>query len=144
MTPQEVAEACAAVFLEDDKAAAGLGIALQRIAPGEAEMTMAVRPEMVNGHGICHGGFIFALADTAFAYACNSFNRRAVAQTNTITYLRPAKLGDTLRASAVQTAQAGRSGITDVTVTDQDGHLIAVFRGQSRLIEGHIVERRKP
>jgi acyl-CoA thioesterase len=95
---------------------------------------------MVNGHGICHGGFIFALADSAFAFACNSFNRRAVAQSNTITYLRPAKLHDVLTARAVQTASAGRSGITDVTVTDQAGRQVAVFRGLSRSIEGHLVE----
>ncbi|WP_372621138.1 hydroxyphenylacetyl-CoA thioesterase PaaI [Falsiroseomonas sp.] len=111
-----------------------------RVAPGACEMTMRVEERMVNGHGICHGGFLFALADSAFAFACNSFNRRAVAQSNTITYLRPARLGDRLTASAVQTASAGRSGITDVIVTDQEGRQIAVFRGLSRTIEGKLVE----
>jgi acyl-CoA thioesterase len=101
---------------------------------------MTIEPRMVNGHGICHGGFIFALADSAFAFACNSQNRRTVAQSNTITYLRPAKLHDTLTARAIQTALAGRSGITDVAVTDQYGRHIAVFRGLSRSIEGHLVE----
>jgi acyl-CoA thioesterase len=140
MNPQELAEACAAAMWAEDQASAGLGMAIARIAPGECDMTMAIETRMVNGHGIAHGGFIFALADSAFAFACNSFNRRAVAQSNTITYLRPAKLGDTLTARAVQTAQAGRSGITDVTVTDQEGRQIAVFRGLSRSIEGHLVE----
>jgi acyl-CoA thioesterase len=140
MTPQQLAEACAAAMWAEDRASAGLGMAITRVAPGEAELTMTVEPRMVNGHGICHGGFIFTLADSAFAFACNSFNRRAVAQSNSITYLRPAKLGDVLRASAVQAANAGRSGITDVVVTDQDGRQIALFRGLSRSIEGHLVE----
>lgn len=140
MTPQALAEACAAAMWAEDRASAGLGMTITRIAPGEAELTMTVESRMVNGHGICHGGFIFALADSAFAFACNSFNRRAVAQSNSITYLRPAKLRDVLTARAIQTASAGRSGITDVTVTDQEGRAIAVFRGLSRTIEGHLVE----
>jgi acyl-CoA thioesterase len=140
MTPQALAEACAAAMWAEDRASAGLGMAITRIAPGEAELTMTIETRMVNGHGICHGGFIFALADSAFAFACNSRNRRTVAQSNTITYLRPAKLHDRLTARAIETAQAGRSGITDVTVTDQDGQAIAVFRGLSRSIEGHLVE----
>lgn len=140
MNPQQMAEACARAMWAEDRASAGLGMAIARIAPGEADLTMEVAPTMVNGHGICHGGFIFALADSAFAFACNSFNRRAVAQSNTITYLRPARRGDVLRASAVQAASAGRSGITDVVVTDQEGRQIALFRGLSRTIEGHLVE----
>lgn len=140
MNAQELAEACAAAMWAEDRASAGLGMAIARVAPGEAELTMTVEARMVNGHGICHGGFIFALADSAFAFACNSFNRRAVAQSNTITYLRPARLHDVLTARAVQTASAGRSGITDVAVTDQEGRQVAVFRGLSRSIEGHLVE----
>ncbi len=140
MNAQALAEACAAAMWAEDRASAGLGMAIARVAPGEADLTMTVEARMVNGHGICHGGFIFALADSAFAFACNSFNRRAVAQSNTITYLRPAKLHDVLTARAVQTASVGRSGITDVTVTDQEGRPVAVFRGLSRSIEGHLVE----
>jgi acyl-CoA thioesterase len=140
MTPQELAEACARAMWAEDRASAGLGMQIARVAPGAATLTMAVEERMVNGHGICHGGFIFTLADSAFAFACNSYNRRAVAQSNMITYLRPARLGDTLTAEAVQAAAAGRSGITDVTVTDQDGRAIALFRGLSRIIEGQLVE----
>ena len=140
MTPQQLAEACADAMWAEDRASRELGMRIARIAPGEADLTMTVEARMVNGHGICHGGVIFALADSAFAFACNSFNRRAVAQSNTITYLRPARLGDTLTARAVQTAGAGRSGITDVTVTDAEGRQVAVFRGLSRTIEGHLVE----
>ena len=140
MTPQDLAEACARAMWAEDRASAGLGMAITRIAPGECDMTMKVEARMVNGHGICHGGFIFALADSAFAFACNSLNRRAVAQSNTITYLRPAKLDDVLTARAVQTQAAGRSGITDVTVADAAGRVVAVFRGLSRTVEGHLVE----
>jgi len=140
MTAQELAEACARALWADDHASQGLGMAITRIAPGEAELTMTVEPRMTNGHGICHGGFIFTLADSAFAFACNSLNRRTVAQSNTITYLRPAQRGDVLTARAAQTTLAGRSGITDVTVADQGARTIAVFRGLSRSIEGHLVE----
>jgi acyl-CoA thioesterase len=140
MNAQQIAEACAAAMWAEDRASAGLGMRITRVAPGEAELAMVVEERMVNGHGICHGGFIFTLADSAFAFACNSLNRRTVAQSNTITYLRPAKLHDRLTAHAVQTVLAGRSGITDVTVSDQDGRQIAVFRGLSRSIEGHLVE----
>ena len=140
MTPQALAQACAEAMWAEDRASAGLGMRIARVAPGECDMTMRVEERMVNGHAICHGGFIFALADSAFAFACNSFNRRAVAQSNSITYLRPARLGDELTARAVQVASAGRSGITDVVVTDQDGRQVALFRGLSRTIEGHLVE----
>ena len=137
--PQALAEACAGAMWAEDRASAGLGMRIARVAPGEAELTMEVEPRMVNGHGVCHGGFIFALADSAFAFACNSFNRRAVAQSNTITYLRPVKLGQVLTARAIRTAEAGRSGIYDVTVTDGEGREVAALRGLSRVIEGHLV-----
>jgi acyl-CoA thioesterase len=139
--PQALAEACAAAMWAEDRASAGLGMRIARVAPGEAELTMEVEPRMVNGHGVCHGGFVFALADSAFAFACNSFNRRAVAQSNTITYLRPAKLGQVLTARAARAAEAGRSGVYDVMVVDGDGRAVAAFRGLSRVIEGHLVPR---
>jgi acyl-CoA thioesterase len=140
VTPQALAEACASALWADDHASIGLGMRLLRIAPGEAEIAMPIEPRMANGHGICHGGFIFTLADSAFAFACNSFNRRTVAQSNSITYLRPAVVGQTLTARAARTAEAGRSGIYDVLVSDDDGRAIASFRGLSRVIEGHLVE----
>ena len=121
----------------EDRVSIGLGMRLDRVAPGEAELSMPVEPRMANGHGICHGGFIFALADSAFA--CNSFNRRSVAQSNSITYLRPAWVGQVLTARASRTAEAGRSDIYDVQVTDEEGRAIASFRGLSRVIEGHLV-----
>jgi acyl-CoA thioesterase len=136
---QALAEACAAAMWAEDRASAGLGMRIARVGPGEAELTMEVEPRMANGHGICHGGFIFALADSAFAFACNSFNRRAVAQSNTITFLRRARVGQRLTARAARTAEAGRSGVYDVLVTDEEGLPIAAFRGLSRTVEGHLV-----
>ena len=97
---------------------------------------MLFRSDMTNGHGICHGGFIFALADSAFAFACNSNGLRVVAQHCAITFLKPANLGDRLSASAVERAREGRSGIYDVTVKDEHGETIAEFRGHSRMISG--------
>ena len=132
MTPQELAEACAAAMWQDDQASPALGMRLERVAPGAATMEMEVGASMVNGHGICHGGFIFTLADSTFAFACNTYGERVVAAGATISFLRPARLGMLLRAVASERARAGRSGIYDISVTDETGMVIAEFRGQSR------------
>jgi acyl-CoA thioesterase len=136
MTEQELAEACAATMWAEDDATRALGMTLDRIGPGEAVVTMAVTPAMVNGHGTAHGGYIFTLADSAFAFACNTRNQRAVAQHCAITFLAPPSAGDRLTARAVERVVAGRSGICDVTVSDQEGRVIAEFRGHSRTIKG--------
>jgi len=99
-------------------------------------MTMTVRPDMLNGHRICHGGFIFALADSTFAFACNTYNQLTVAQQNQITYLNPGKAGEVLTARADEVSRTGRSGIYDVTVTGEDGRTVALFRGLSRTVKG--------
>jgi acyl-CoA thioesterase len=132
----ERARACADAMLAEDRATQGLGILLAAVGPGSATMTMMVRDDMVNGHGMCHGGFIFTLADSAFAFACNSYNERAVAQHNSITYLRPGRLGEMLTAVAEERVRQGRSGLYDVRVTGSDGTVVAEFRGQSRTIGG--------
>jgi acyl-CoA thioesterase len=137
--PQLLARRCADAMWADDRASQGLGMKLASVAAGQAEMTMAVEPAMTNGHGMCHGGYIFTLADSAFAFACNSYNQRTVAQHCSISYVRPAKLGDRLRAVAVERSRSGRSGIYDVRVTTEDGTVIAEFRGHSRTIEGNLV-----
>ena len=129
-----LARACAEAMWQDDRASRGLGMEIVAIAPGQARLAMTVGAEMVNGHGICHGGFIFLLADSAFAFACNSENEKAVAQHCTITFLRPARLGDRLHAEAAKRGEAGRSGIYDITVRGADDTVIAEFRGQSRRI----------
>lgn len=136
MTPQERAEKCAALMFAQDKASPGLGMRIVNVSPGAAVMEMPVRADMLNGHGICHGGFIFSLADSAFAFACNSYNRLTVAQQNQITYLTPGKEGETLRADAREASRTGRSGVYDVTVTGEDGRTIALFRGLSRTVKG--------
>lgn len=136
MTPEERAERSAAAMWSTDVAAHALEMVLVEVAPGQAIMTMKVRPEHLNGHGICHGGFIFTLADTAFAYACNSHNKLVVAQENTITYLSPGNVAEMLTATAQEVHLAGRSGVYDVTVTGEDGRKVALFRGLSRQISG--------
>ena len=133
---QQIAERCAAIMWAEDHAARGLGIELLEVAPGFARLRMAVRPEMANGHGICHGGFIFTLADAAFSYACNSDNQRAVAAGADINFLAPAHAGDVLLAEARVRSQGRRAGIYDVEVSDQDGRAIALFRGRASRIKG--------
>ena len=129
---QALARACADAMWEGDRASAGLGMTLDHVAPGEARMSMAVTERMVNGHGMCHGGLIFTLADSAFAFACNTRNQRAVAAQCSISFLRPAKLGEHLTAWATMRAAAGRTGIYDIAVTTGAGLLVAEFRGHSR------------
>ena len=136
MTPQDRAEKSAAAMWAKDKASQNLGIQIDRVAPGHADLSMTVTSNMLNGHGICHGGYIFTLADSAFAFACNSYNQLVVAVQNQITYLAPAQAGERLTARATEQARTGRSGIYDVTIAGQDGRTIALFRGLSRTILG--------
>ncbi len=128
-----VATAAADRMWAADAASQGLGMALEHVAPGQARMAMVVEARMLNGHGSCHGGFIFALADSAFAFACNTRGQQAVAQSCTITYLRPARPGERLVATARELALAGRSGLYDVQVAGEGG-VVAEFRGQSRVV----------
>src|SRR6202795_5056485 len=120
---------------KEDDASKGLAMEILQIKAGEAVLAMTVKPHMVNGHGIAHGGFIFTLADSAFAFACNSHNDRAVAAQGNISFIRPGKLGDRLVATAREISRTGRSGIYDVRVTVNDT-VIAEFRGHSRAIGG--------
>lgn len=136
LTPQEIAQRSADAMWANDDASKWLGMSLDEVGPGTATTSFTVEKHHTNGHDICHGGYIFTLADSAFAFACNSHNRIAVAQHNTITFVAPGRLGDRLKAEAREIALFGRSGICDVRVTDQDGRLIAEFRGASRTIEG--------
>jgi acyl-CoA thioesterase len=132
-SPDDLARACADAMWKEDDASKGLGMVILRIKPGEAVLAMTVKPNMVNGHGIAHGGFIFALADSAFAFACNSHNVRAVAAQCNISFIRPGKLGDRLVAAAREVSRTGRSGIYDVRVT-VDETAIAELRGHSRTL----------
>ena len=134
-----IARACAEAMWAEDAASRGLGMELVAIEPGHAVLTMTVTAAMVNGHDLCHGGYIFTLADSAFAFACNTYNQRTVAQHCAITFVNSARRGDKLVAQAVERQRAGRSAIYDVTVTREEGFVIAEFRGHSRTIEGEIV-----
>jgi acyl-CoA thioesterase len=135
MTPEALARACADAMLAEDRAIRGLGISFDDVGPGHARVSMTVTEAMLNSHGICHGGFIFALADTAFAYACNSHGQSAVAQHNSITFLRPGRLGERLTAEATERSRSARSGIYDVRVAGADG-VVAELRGHSRVTGG--------
>jgi len=135
LSPDNLARACAEAMWKEDDASQALGMEILRIGPGEAVLAMTVRPDMVNGHAIAHGGFIFLLADSAFAFACNSRNERTVAAQCNIAFIRPGKLGDRLVATAREISKTGRSGIYDVRVTVND-IAIAELRGHSRAIGG--------
>lgn len=138
--PQALAERVADVMFANDQASRALGMAIAKVAPGSAEMTMTVRNDMLNGHEICHGGFIFLLADSTFAFACNSYNRNTVAQGCSIEFLAPAHRGDLLHATGVERSRAGRTGVYDIEVRNQHAKVVALFRGKSYRIDGHIVD----
>jgi acyl-CoA thioesterase len=137
--PQALAELAGRTMYERDPASRALGMELDAIRPGYARMRMRVREDMLNGHGTCHGGYIFMLADSAFAFACNSHNFNTVGAGCTIDYLAPGRPGDVLVAEAVEQALTGKTGVYDVAVTDQDGRRIALFRGKSHRVAGHLV-----
>jgi len=120
---------------KEDDASKGLGMEILEVKPGRATLAMTIQPHMVNGQRIAHGGFIFTLADSAFAFACNTHNERVVAAQGNITFIRPGKLGDRLIARGREISRSGRSGIYDVTVTSGES-VIAEFRGHSRSIGG--------
>jgi acyl-CoA thioesterase len=122
-----------------DPATQAMGVQLDMIAPGEARMRMTVRRDMLNGHQTCHGGFLFAFADSTFAFACNSRNLNTVASGCTIDFLAPGFEGDVLIAHAKERSLAGRTGIYDVTITNQDGRVLALFRGRSYRIKGQVI-----
>lgn len=136
MTPQARANEVARLMYAQDTAAQAAGIRVVEVGPGTATTEMDVPAEFTNGHGICHGGYIFLLADSAFAYSCNSHNLRAVAAGAQIEFVAAGHRGDRLTARAQEQHRAGRGGVYDVRVTNQHGALIALFRGKSALIKG--------
>ncbi len=140
-SPQALAEACAKAMWADDRASQGLGMKIERMAPGEAVISMRVRKEMTNGHGMCHGGFIFTLADSAFAFACNSYDQSTVAQQCAVTFIEPVPENEILTAHAVERNRAGRGGIYDVTVRNSRNIVVAEFRGHSRTIAGSLLAK---
>ncbi len=140
MDAVSLAKAAAEVMWRDDNVSKWLGMKLEEVRPGYARMSMTVTPNMVNGHNFCHGGLIFTLADSTFAFACNSHNQRTVATGCSIEFLAPAFLGDALTAEGAEQALKGRTGVYDTKVSNQKGELIALFRGKSATIKGVLVE----
>lgn len=142
LTPEQaqaLAEAAAKAMYARDNASQSLGMKVLEVRPGYARLSMLVRNDMLNGHASCHGGFIFSLADSAFAFSCNSRNLNTVAAGCSIDYVAPAFVNDVLTAEAVEQALAGRTGVYDITVTNQDGKKIAMFRGKSYRIKGEVI-----
>ena len=135
MSPQQIADYVGQGMLAEDEASRGLGMRVERMGPGSAVLSMIVRADMLNGFKICHGGFISLLADSAFAFACNSYNELTVAAGFAVDFIAQGKLGDTLTAQATEVARTGRTGIYDVVVHNQHGELIATFRGRSARIK---------
>lgn len=143
-TAAQLARDVARLMWADDRASQALGMELQEVRPGYARISMRIRPDMTNGHGICHGGFMFLLADSTFAFACNSHNQKAVAASAEIHFLAAAHEGDVLTAEGQEQHLAGRSGVYDTRVTDQNGRLIALFRGKSATIKGQFIDTPVP
>ena len=139
LSPQALAEACAKSMWDEDNASRHLGMELKAVSPGEATLSMVITEAMTNGHGTCHGGYIFTLADSAFAFACNSYNQRTVAQHCSVTFIAPVFAGDRLTATAREVSRRGRGGIYDIAITNQEGEQIAGFRGHSRTVKGMLL-----
>ena len=135
-SPQQIADHVGTGMIANDPASRGLGIVLRSIAPGRAVMAMTVRADMLNGFAICHGGFITTLADSTFAFACNSYNNLTVAAGIVVDFLAPAHVGEELVAEALEVSRAGSTGVYDVTVRNARGELVAVLRGRSHQLRG--------
>jgi acyl-CoA thioesterase len=140
VTPDALAQRCAETMYATDRASQHLGMTIEEVAPGRATLRMPVTDIMINGHDICHGGYVVLLADSAFAFACNTYNQRTVAQGLDVTFLRAVRLGDMLVAVATERARQGRTGIYDVTVSREGGDVVAEFRGRSRTIDGTLLD----
>ncbi|AOY89986.1 phenylacetic acid degradation protein PaaD [Marinobacter salinus] len=137
--PQQLAEQCAEAMFARDQASQKLGMEIVSVAPGKAVLTMTVTDDMIQGHGSCHGGYLFTLADSAFAFSCNSYDKATVASGCSIDYMAGAKAGDILTATAEEQSRGGRTGVYDVTLTNQDGRTVALFRGKSYQVRGPVI-----
>jgi len=138
---QQRAERATAVLFERDRASQALGMRLVAVRPGWARVVMRVRADMVNGHGLCHGGLVFALADSAFAFACNSYNDSTVAAAASIDFLAAAREDDELTVEASELWRTRRNGIYEMIVCNQRGERIALMRGRSWRIDGQVVSK---
>ena len=137
---QGIAERSAQALYERDRASQALGMRLIEVRPGGARVAMSVRPDMLNGHDVCHGGIVFALADSAFAFACNSYNESTVAAAAAIDFLAAVRAGDELTAAASELWRTRRNGIYEIEVTNQRGERVALFRGRSYRVDGQVTK----
>jgi len=137
---QGIAERASQALYDGDRASQMLGMKIESCGPGQATVSMRIRPDMVNGHRICHGGLIFALADSAFAFACNSHGDNTVAAGAAIEFLAPGMEGDLLRAVAQERWRAGKAGIYEIEVRNQRDETVALFRGRSHQIAGRLID----
>lgn len=140
MSPEEIAQRSAELIERDDRASRWLGMTLEEVRPGYARLAMPVAEHMLNAQSVCHGGLVFALADSSFGYACNTHNQRALAASCAIEFLAPAHAGDRLTAEAAEVARSGRSSVYDVRVTNQHRRTIALFRGKAVSVKGAWLE----
>lgn len=140
ISAEDLARRVGSVMISRDRVGNRLGMDLDEIRPGYARIVMKVTDDMINGHDICHGGFTFALADAACAYACNSHNQNALSQALNIVFLTPAVLGETLVAEALESARAGRTSTYEIKVTAQNNRVVAVAQAQCRSVKGQMVE----
>jgi len=138
--PSDRARRAAQTLYDSDRASQALGMKLLEVGPGSARVSMRIRADMVNGHNVCHGGLVFSLADSAFAFACNSHGDNTVAAAASIDFLAPAREGDELTATARELWRSGRAGLYEIDVTNQRGERIAMFRGRSQRIAGQLIE----
>ncbi len=136
LSPQQIADKVCEGMFRNDRASKWLGMRILQAGPGHAVLSMTVREEMLNGHDICHGGLITTLADSAFAFACNSYNELTVASGFAVDLLAPGRLSDVLTATCREVSRAGRTGVYDCEVSNQNGQRIAVFRGRSYTVKG--------
>lgn len=136
---QELAQRCAQAMWKTDAASQSMNLVLDTVGPGTATLRMMIDKSMANGHGTCHGGYMFTLADSAFAFACNTYDQRTVAQHCSISYISPAFVGDELIARACEVSRVGRNGIYDVIIYRDDDSVVAQFRGYSRTIKGRVL-----
>ena len=141
---QALAERVAGEMFARDRASQAMGMRISKVGPGRAELTMTVRADMLNGHATCHGGFIFTLADSAFAFACNSANLTTVASGCSIDFIAPAREDDVLTAIGQERSLSGRTGVYDIEVRNQRGETVALFRGKSYRIKGHVIAEASP
>ncbi|OEY66359.1 hydroxyphenylacetyl-CoA thioesterase PaaI [Marinobacter sp. X15-166B] len=141
---QQLAQECAESIYARDEASRHLGMEIVQVAPGEATVTMPVTGIMIQGHGSCHGGYLFTLADSAFAFACNSYNKATVASGCSIEYLIGAREGDLLTARAVERSRGNRTGVYDITISNQHNETVALFRGKSYQVRGPVIQSEDP